>query len=47
MAAGILVQLSRIDDMETFKICLEYWQWLGKVRTKALPLCCASTVVLI
>ena len=23
---GILVQLSRIDDMETFKICLEYWQ---------------------
>jgi exportin-1 len=28
-ALGILVQLSRIDDMEMFKICLEYWQWLG------------------
>ena len=26
---GILVQISKTDDMETFKICLEYWQWLG------------------
>jgi exportin-1 len=28
-ALGILVQISRTEDMETFKICLEYWQWLG------------------
>ena len=28
-ALGILVQISRTDDMETFKICLEFWQWLG------------------
>jgi hypothetical protein len=27
-ALGMLVQISRTDDMETFKICLEFWLWL-------------------
>ena len=28
-ALGILVQISLVEDNEIFKICLEYWQWLG------------------